>query len=745
MGGLLKGIYFAICFVAVSVFCSTAALALSFGDVRVTVRDPQRKPVAGATVVLRSRSSSFSRTGQTSDEGAFTFRAIPLGEYTLSVEQGGFSKMERTVTVTSDSVRQIELDLKIAPITQQVEVSASQDVMGFDSPRPTTLIDRGRIERTPGGDRTNSLAIITNNVPGAYVTHNQLHVRGGHQVSWLIDGVPVPNTNIADTVGAQFDPKDMDYLEVQRGSYSAENGDRTYAMFNVIPRSGFERDREGELVASYGNFHQGSAQINFGSHTKRFAYYGSLTGNRSDYGLQTPTPDVLHDAENGVGGFGSLVFNATRKDELRLVTAVRHDFFQVPNDRDAQDAGIRDVERERDGFVNFSWVHTFNSKYVFTGSPFYHYNRADYIGGPNDTPIIPRSERTSQYVGGQAIFSVLLNKHSAKIGYYGFFQRDDTLFGLSGTDENGEPISLTQTNRPSGNLQAAFVEDQFKPFSWLALTGGVRFTHFHGNITENATSPRAGLAIKIPRVNVVLHGFYGRYYQAPPLTTVSGPLLMFAIEHGFAFIPLDGERDEEYQIGASVPVKGFMIESNYFHTYVRNFFDHNALGDSNIFFPLTIERARIRGFETTARSPLLFKRATLSFVYSHQRAEGRGAVSGGLTDFSPPDEGYFFLDHDQRDTFNAGFTGDVAARMYVSGNIRYGSGFLNGEGPEHLPGHTTFDLSVGKKFGENWTISIQAVSVANRKFLLDNSETFGGTHFAEPRQIYLQVRHRFHF
>ena len=27
----------------------------------------------------------------------------------------------------------------------------------------------------------------------------------------------------------------------------------------------------------------------------------------------------------------------------------------------------------------------------------------------------------------------------------------------------------------------------------------------------------------------------------------------------------------------------------------RNFFDHDILGNSNIFFPLTIDRARIRG------------------------------------------------------------------------------------------------------------------------------------------------------
>src|SRR5207302_3213973 len=107
--------------------------------------------------------------------------------------------------------------LAIAPLAQHVEVMASETKTGTDSPTPITLISRERISRAPGASRTNSLAFITNFVPGSYTTHNQLHVRGGHQVTWLIDGVPVPNTNIADTVGAQFDPKDIDYLEIQRG------------------------------------------------------------------------------------------------------------------------------------------------------------------------------------------------------------------------------------------------------------------------------------------------------------------------------------------------------------------------------------------------------------------------------------------------------------------------------------------------------------------------------------------------
>jgi outer membrane receptor protein involved in Fe transport len=338
----------------------------------------------------------------------------------------------------------------------------------------------------------------------------------------------------------------------------------------------------------------------------------------------------------------------------------------------------------------------------------------------------------------------LTRQHNAKAGFYGFWQRDSAFFSLQGLDANGNPVNLKQRENPHGNLAVLFVEDQYKPVSWLTLSGGLRFTRFRGSLTENATDPRAGVAVRIPRVNILLHGFYGRFYQAPPLSTITGPLLQFALAQGVDFIPLRGERDEEYQFGVTVPVKGWSVETDYFRTWAKNFFDHDALGNSNIFFPLTIERVRIRALEVTARSPLFFNRAEFHLAYSHQKIQGQGVVTGGLTDFSPPAD-LFFLDHDQRNTLSTGLTLNLPAHSYVSGNLLYGSGFLNGDGPDHLPGHTTFDFSVGKGFGEKWMVAFHGVNVTDKRFLLDSANTFGGTHFAEPRQIYVELRYRFHY
>ena len=717
--------------------------ATIFGTVRGLIHDPQHRPVAAARVTLRSMASKFSKTIESDNAGEFQFEAVPMGEYMVTVDVPGFASQQQALTLTSGGDTRLHFSLTLSKATETVQVQDTYPTVNPESSTSQNVVSRQQIVQTPGADRSNSLSIITDYTPGAYMVHDQLHIRGGHQVSWLLDGVPVPNTNIASNVGPQFDPKDIDYLEVQRGGYNAEYGDRTYGVFNVVTRSGFERNRQGELVVSYGSFNNTDNQISLGDHTERFAYYGSLSGYGTDLGLETPSAQVINDQAAGLSGFGSFIFNKTVNDQLRLVTSVRGDHFQVPNTLEQQVTGIRDVENERDAFVNFSWLHTVGTGIVLTVSPFYHFNRAHYLGGPNDTPVVPEDNRRSNYVGGVASVAVTRGRHNARAGFQVFGQRDNQFFSV-GAPGNLSPLSQRQILW--GNTEAIFLEDQFKVTNWLTLNGGVRLTHFSGGLVENAADPRVGAALRIPRLGWVARAFWGRYYQAPPLLTVNGPVIEDALQQGFGFLPLHGERDEQREFGLTIPIAGWTVDVAQFRTAARNFFDHDVLGNSNIFFPLTIDGARIHGWESTVTSPTVAGRAQFHLAYSHQYVEGRGGVSGGLTDFAPPDNNnYYFLDHDQRDTLSSGLNLTFPARTWAAFNINYGSGFLDEDGPTHLAAHTTYDLSVGKSFGENWSVRLTGLNLANHHYLLDNSNTFGGTHFANPREISVQVRYRFRY
>jgi outer membrane receptor protein involved in Fe transport len=133
----------------------------------------------------------------------------------------------------------------------------------------------------------------------------------------------------------------------------------------------------------------------------------------------------------------------------------------------------------------------------------------------------------------------------------------------------------------------------------------------------------------------------------------------------------------------------------------------------------------------------------LRIAYSNQIAQGIAPVTGGLLE--DIGVGNFLLDHDQRNTASAVLALTLPKNMWMTPAYQFGSGFLNGNGPSHLPPHSSFDLSIGKKFGERWTVSANAVNIGNTRYLLDTSNTFGGTHYVNPREIYGEVRYRFKF
>ncbi len=739
---------------AVFLFAAAGALATIFGNVRGIVHDPQHRPVPGITVILKARNSEFTQSTQSDSAGEFHFEAVPVGEYTVSVSDATFVTQPQTITVLSGTAPILHLALRLPSEKQTVTVSAEDGQS--KTVTPSTLVDRLQIQETPGASRSNSLAMITDFVPGAYLTHDQLHLRGGHQVSWLIDGVPIPNTNIASNLGPQIDPKDIAALEVQRGSYSADYGDRTYGTFNVAPRTGFERSNEAELTLSAGNFYQTDDQLNFGGHTNRFAYYASLNGNRTNLGLEPPTASVIHDAANGFGGFTSLILNATPKDQLRFVAQSRRDFYQVPfepvDPNNMPGQFLRDANRESDSFAAFSWVRVLNPGLLLTVSPFFHHNSANYESSAQDFPSSAIQDRASNYAGGQATVSWVAKRNTLRVGLYGFAQEDHQTFGLDCHDlsqSQCQGSTVSEVDNPSGGQVAVYAEEQFKATSWLTLNAGVRQTHFSGGVVENATSPRFGASLRVPKLKWVFRGFYGHFYQAPPLLTVSGPLLQLATSQNLGFAPLHGERDEEHQFGVTIPLRGWTLDADNFLTRASNFFDHNNFNNSEIFIPITIEGARINGWELTLRSPRLHKRGQIYLTYSNQLALGCGGINGGLTDFSFGG-GCGLLDHDQRHTLHLGSQLTLPWQAYASTDVYYASGFTNGSQTpmtpgDHLQPHTTFDLTLGKEFGERFSVNLQAINVANRRVLLDNSFTFGGTHFLKPREMLVQLRYRFHY
>jgi len=709
-------------------------------SVRGIVHDSTHRPIPGAQVTLRALASGWTQTAQSNADGEFQFEAVPVGDYEVSVSAPNFGASQQQITVTSGKAPIFHFQLEIAGLKQTVEVSDKESKLKTQSSTVQTMVSTQEITRTAGADQTNSLAMITDFTPGAYMVHDMLHMRDGHQVNWFFDGIPVINTSIAANVAPLINPKNVESLEVERGGYSSEYGDRTYGVFNVVTPSGFERNNQAELVTSYGNFHTTDDQLSFASHTERFAYYASVDANRSDLGLTTPTSAVMHDQNSGVGGFLSLLYNASPRDQVRWIVSLRNDHYAVPNDAAAQAQGIRDLDLESDDLVGFQWVHSTSSGLILSVSPYFHFNSTHYVGGPGDTPTILNEDSRSSYVGVRAMLQALKKRHNARFGVESWGQRNNTRFDL--TANPGTQV-LQQQEMHWANTDSLFAEDQYRPTSWLTLDGGIRLVHYGGLLSENAVDPRVGGGIRIPHLDWTVRGYYAYYYQPPPLDSLSGPLLDYAITQGVSFTPLPGERDIQHDVGLTVPLRGWTMEVDNYHTNARNFLDHDEVGNSDIFIPLTDLAALISGTEISLRTPELWDHAQLRIAYANAVGKGLGPITGGLIEYAPTS--YFYLDHDQRNTFSTVLSLKLPRGFWATPGVNFGSGFVNGNGPAHLPPHTTADLALGKNLGEQWSFSLNGTNVLNNRFLLDTSNTFGGTHFVNPRQIYGELRYRFHF
>ena len=81
----------AILFITLIGFASAQAPT---GTITGIARDPSGAAVSGAPVRLTSQATGFARTAVTSEQGDYSFPALLVGEYEVSIEAPGFQRME---------------------------------------------------------------------------------------------------------------------------------------------------------------------------------------------------------------------------------------------------------------------------------------------------------------------------------------------------------------------------------------------------------------------------------------------------------------------------------------------------------------------------------------------------------------------------------------------------------------------------------------------------------------------------
>jgi hypothetical protein len=123
----------------------TAATGALIGE----VLDPTGKGIPGASVELKNQEMAASRSTVSDEEGRFVFTLLPPEVYQLIVQKEGYSQAKSAVSVSVTETTRLSIPLKIAGMTQSVQVHANVSGVQTDSAALKRVVDGNMVTSQP--------------------------------------------------------------------------------------------------------------------------------------------------------------------------------------------------------------------------------------------------------------------------------------------------------------------------------------------------------------------------------------------------------------------------------------------------------------------------------------------------------------------------------------------------------------------------------------------------------------------
>lgn len=277
------------------------------------ITDPQGANVVGAEVELRSRAGA-QMFAVTNDDGAYSFRAVPNGDYVLAVRARWFATSTLKIRIAKPF--SIDVVLSVESVSENVVITATGTAQRADEiSKAVTVIDDQSIEAR----RELTLPESLRGIPGVRVQQQgsigaltSVRLRGlrNFDTAILLDGLRVRDASdingSAVVVIPDLLPADLDRVEVLRGSGSSIYGTNAIGgVINLVPKTGtgrshFEFGFDGGSLALFRERIRGAGGI----------------GKRGGYSIGLTRLDVRHgvdgnDEYGNTVGVGRFQFNLT--------------------------------------------------------------------------------------------------------------------------------------------------------------------------------------------------------------------------------------------------------------------------------------------------------------------------------------------------------------------------------------------------------------------------------------------------
>jgi len=658
---------------------------VNVGELRLKVVDPVGNAVR-ASVEVESKGNGYDKTFVADTSGTVQVQLVPYGEYRITVRQAGFAVNVRTVTIHSALPLMDTIQLGLAPVVLEVDVSASDTLVDAEHPSSAMQIGGRQITERTASLPGRSLQDLVTSQPGwIYEGNAVLHPRGSeYQTQFVVDGIPLTD-NRSPSFGPEIAADDVDAMSVYTAGFPAEFGRKMGGVIDLDSRRPEDPGLHGHVVAGGGTYDTVGGYGELMDVWRRNGAGVSAAGSTTQHYLNPVVPQNYTNAGN-TGDF-SARYERQFSGQDRLTLSVRHEFshFQVPNELIQQEAGQLQEGGNSETMGIARYQHIVSPQTLFVMSGMARDNSNDLWSNANSTPILAFQNNSFREGYFKATVSHHRGRHEFKAGVESdaVFLRERFNYAISDPDyfDPSTPPSLSFGAKRPDMEQSAFIEDEMHAGNWT-LSAGLRWDHYQLLLNENALSPRITLGRFVPAWNMTLHASYDRVFQTPSFANIlisSSPEIT-SLNSEFLRLPVKPSHGNYYEGGATKSVFGHVrVDANVYRRDERDFADDDQLLNTGISYPISFNKAVIYGAEGKVTLANL-GRLTGYASYSYMVGAVWLPVTGGLflgdeaNAATSGAQGHFPGTQDQRNTVATRIGYQLTKRVWVAGGVRYGSG-----------------------------------------------------------------------
>ncbi|MDQ3819747.1 MAG: carboxypeptidase regulatory-like domain-containing protein, partial [Acidobacteriota bacterium] len=221
------------------------------GTLRGTVTDATGAIIPGATIRVKSQQTNVELPPvQSNDAGIYTIPNLNPGQYTITVEQTGFSRAQITdVTISIGQITTHDIALKPGQVTETVTITAGTDVeVQRDQAQVSQTFQPRQVAELPSNAAGGGLDTLLLNVPG--VAQNSgggtntngtgLSVNGnrGRSNNFQIDGSDNNDLSVGGPSLFIDNQDQVQEYQIITNNFSAQYGRNLGAVVNVVTKGG---------------------------------------------------------------------------------------------------------------------------------------------------------------------------------------------------------------------------------------------------------------------------------------------------------------------------------------------------------------------------------------------------------------------------------------------------------------------------------------------------------------------------